>query len=182
MCPCSLSSCLSVISIHIGCYCTTSPPVGVCILIGATLGLWLAAGTVKSGISGSDPCEEILSNHSIYLSFNDYLGFAGILVIMLIFAIAISVFVGIGLSVNSLPDAVKILAAACTLVPVIALLFFLLWLGLGTAMAVFCPRNARALMYIGLMWLYFLIVLVVGIVAILVLGRTAKRAVQKALH
>ncbi len=146
------------------------------------MGLWFAAGTVKSGMSGTDPCDEILSNHSIFITYNDYLGFAGILVIMLIFAIAISVFVGIGLSVDSLPDAVKILAAACTLVPVVALLFFLLWLGLGTAMAVFCPRNVRALMYIGLMWLYFLIVLVVGIISILVLGRTAKRAVQKAFH
>ena len=146
------------------------------------MGLWFAAGTVKSGMSGTDPCDEILSNHSIFITYNDYLGFAGILVILLIFAIAISVFVGIGLSVDSLPDAVKILAAACTLVPVVALLFFLLWLGLGTAMAVFCPRNVRALMYIGLMWLYFLIVLVVGIISILVLGRTAKRAVQKALH
>lgn len=158
------------------------PPSGVCILIAATVGLWFAAGTVRNGMTGEDPCVGTLQDHSIYLTYNDYLGFAGILVIMLIFAIAISVGVVLGLSVDSLPAAAKILAAACCLVPVVALLLFLLWLGLGTAMAVYCPSNARALIYIGLMWLYFLIVLAVGIIAVLLMARTAKRAVQKALH
>ena len=133
-------------------------------------------------MTGEDRCDKILSDNSIMMTYNDYLGFAGILVIMLIFAIAISVGVVLGLSVDSLPAAAKILACACCLVPVVALLLFLLWLGLGTAMAVYCPSNARALIYIGLMWLYFLIVLAVGIIAVLLMARTAKRAVQKALH
>ena len=116
------------------------------------------------------------------LSYNDYLGFAGILVIMLIFAIIIAILAGVGLTVDSLPRAAKIAAAACSLFPVCSLLIFLVWLGLGTAMAVFCSSNIRALVYIGLMWLYFLIVIAVGIVASLLIARTAKRAVQKALH
>lgn len=146
--------------------------------------LWFAAATVRnsSGSSSPDPCVDILARRSIYLTYDDYLGFAGILVILLIFAIAISVFVGIGLSVNSLPSAVKILAVACALVPVGVLLFFMFWLGLGTAMAVYCPLRPSALFYIGLMWVYLLIVVVIGIISILLVARSAKHAVQKAVN
>ena len=148
------------------------------------MGLWLAAATVRNSASSSttDPCIDTLTSHSILLSYEDYLGFAGILVIILIFGVIVSILVGLGLSVDSLPSAVKILAVVCSLVPLAALLFFLLWLGLGTAMVVLCPRNVRAIFFIGLMWLYFLIVLAVGIIALLLLARTAKRAVQKAIR
>ena len=133
-------------------------------------------------MTGDDECVGTLQDHSIYLTYNDYLGFAGILVIMLIFAIAISVGVVLGLSVDSLPAAAKILASACCLVPVVALLLFLLWLGLGTAMAVYCPHRPSALFYIGLMWVYLLIVVVIGIISILLVARSAKHAVQKAVN
>ena len=158
-------------------------PVGVCILVAATVMLWLAAATVRSSSASAttDPCVEVLNQHDIFITYNDYLGFAGILVIMLIFAIAISVFVGIGLTVDSLPRPAKLLAAACSLVPVGALLLFMLWLALGTAMAVICPFRPTALFYIGLMWLYFLIVVVIGIISALLLAQSAKRAVQKAI-
>ena len=145
--------------------------------------LWLAAATVRnSSASGTtDPCVEVLNERSIFITYDDYLGFAGILVMLLIFAIAISVFVGIGLTVDSIPRPAKLLAAACTLVPVGALLLFMLWLTLGTAMAVICPFRPMALFYICLMWLYFLIVVVIGIISTLLLAQSAKRAVQKAI-
>lgn len=159
-------------------------PSGVAILLAATMVLWFAAGTVRDGLipAESDPCTDILRNNSIFVSYSDYLGFAGILVIMLIFAIIIAILAGVGLTVDSLPRAAKIAAAACSLFPVCALFIFLVWVGLGTAMAVFCPSNFRALIYIGLMWMYLLIVVAVGIIASLLIARTAKRAVQKALH
>ena len=143
--------------------------------------LWFAAGTVRNSSSPTTDCSAALQMNNIYISYDDYLGFAGILVMLLIFGIVIAVISGLGLSVDSLPNAAKIIAAACAIFPVCVLLFFLVWLGLGTAMEVFC-LNVSALFYIGLMWIYFLIVIVVGIVASLLIARSAKRAVQKALH
>ena len=128
------------------------------------------------------PCIDILKQNNILITYDDYLGFAGILVIILIFGIAVSVFVGIALTVDSLPNVAKIVAVACALVPLGALLFFLLWLGLGTAMAVLCPLRPSALVYIGLMWGYFLIVVTIGIICSLLIARSAKQAVQKALR
>ena len=163
---------------------SSSLPSGVAILVAATVMLWFAAATVRNSStpSADDPCIPILKNHSILITYDDYLGFAGILVIVLIFAIGVSVFVGIGLTVDSLPNVAKIVSAACAIVPVGALLFFLLWLGLGTAMAVLCPFRPSALFYIGLMWLYFLIVVTIGIICALLIARSAKRAVEKALR
>ena len=163
---------------------TFSLALGVAILIGATVGLWFAAATVRNSSSSStpDPCVQILNDNNIFLTYDDYLGFAGILVIVLIFGIATSVFVGIGLTVDSLPKVAKIVAAACAIVPAVALLLFFAWLGIGTAMAVICPHRPSALFYIGLMWLYFLIVLAIGIISVILIARTAKRAVQKALQ
>ena len=145
--------------------------------------LWFAAATVRnsSASNTTDPCIDILRERSIFITYDDYLSFAGILVIMLIFAIAVSVFVGIGLSVDSLPRAAKLVAVACSLVPVGALLLFLTWLGLGTTMVVFCPFRPTALFYICLMWVYFLIVVVIGIISVLLLAQSAKQAVQKAI-
>ena len=158
-------------------------PAGVSILVAATVVLWFAAAMVRnsSASATTDPCVEVLRERSIYITYDDYLGFAGILVILLIFGIAISVFVGIGLSVDSLPRAAKLVAVACSLVPVGALLLFLAWLALGTTMAVLCPFRPTALFYVCLMWVYFLIVLVIGIISGLLLARSAKRAVQKAI-
>ena len=154
-------------------------------MVAATFILWFAAAGLGEA-EYTDECKAAFNGSGLVLSFSSYLGGAGILVILLIFGLIVSGVVVFGLIVESLPKIVRGIAIACIAVPVLVLVFFCGWLILGTIMITrldfdkgICQLQLNAIVYISLMWGYLVILVVIGILLILFMGRKVGREAKK---
>ena len=147
--------------------------------------LWLGAAVLKGISPQVDQCQAIFEQKGLFFTYPEYLGLAGILVICLFIGLVACGFCAFGCSSSSLPSVVKIISGLCVIIPVAVLIFYLGMLALGTVMVIFCPRQASAIIYIGMLYAYGLVLLLCGVIAFIVIikkiGKVADRKLSTAL-
>ena len=151
----------------------------------ATVLLWLTAASLQGISPKVDRCETVLPANGINFSFDEYFGWAGILVVCLLAGIISCGFVAFGCSTSSLPSAVRAVAGFCVIIPIFALLFYLGWVAFGTVMIIYCPLFPNAIVYVAVLYVYGLIMLLCGTIAFIIavtkLGKAADQKISAAL-